>query len=477
MQKKEYIKKFLDLDWTEKPYIFVLGLLFILSRIPLLNLGFGSDPDAWRIAGSAFDLHYFGIYHPSRFPGYPLPEFFNSLIINYGWLATNAATVILSLISVYVFARILKELNIKNKGLLVVTYAFLPILWINSAITMDYMWALAFILLTWFFIIRKQYALAGLMMGLAIGSRITSLILILPFIYLILAENKEIKKIMYFFVTTCATALILFLPLYLQYGLNFVSYYPTQTGMDFIWYDMTYYFGILAILFGLMLSVISFNKLFENVIKKEEIIKKIKGNNFLLYRTDRADLSKNIIRGFKAYELFLQKHPEFHGKVVFLSTGMPTRQQIKEYCDYRDESYRIIDSINERYSKDGWVPIKQIFKADYGLVTAAFKHYDCLLVNPIVDGMNIVAKEGPVVNENNGVLIMSNGAGSYEELKDYSIIVNAYDISQTADAIYRAIMMSKHERQRLIEGLKKTVGERNVYIWMQEQFNDIRKLF
>jgi hypothetical protein len=270
MQKKEYIKKFLDLDWTEKPYIFVLGLLFILSRIPLLNLGFGSDPDAWRIAGSAFDLHYFGIYHPSRFPGYPLPEFFNSLIINYGWMATNAATVILSLISVYVFARILKELNIKNKGLLVVTYAFLPILWINSAITMDYMWALAFILLTWFFIIRKQYALAGLMMGLAIGSRITSLILILPFIYLILAENKEIKKIMYFFVTTCATALILFLPLYLQYGLNFVSYYPTQTGMDFIWYDMTYYFGILAILFGLMLSVISFNKLFENVIKKEE---------------------------------------------------------------------------------------------------------------------------------------------------------------------------------------------------------------
>ena len=163
--------------------------------------------------------------------------------------------------------------------------------------------------------------------------------------------------------------------------------------------------------------------------------------------------------------------------MVFLSTGMPTRQQIKEYCDYRDESYRIIDSINERSSKDGWVPNKQIFKADYSLVTAAFKHYDCLLVNPIIDGMNIVAKEGPVVNENNGVLIMSNGAGSYEELKDYSIIVNAYDISQTADAIYRAVMMSNEERQRLIEGLKKTVCERNVYIWMQEQFNDIRKLF
>ncbi len=211
------------------------------------------------------------------------------------------------------------------------------------------------------------------------------------------------------------------------------------------------------------------------VIQKEELIKKIKGDCFLIYRTDRADLSKNIIRGFKAYELFLQKHPEFHGKVKFLSTGMPTRQQIKEYCDYRDETYRTIDEINERYSKDGWKPIEQLFKADYNLVTAAFKHYDCLLVNPIVDGMNIVAKEGPIVNENNGVLILSNGAGSYEELQDYSIIVNAYDITQTADAIYRAIMMSNEERARIIEGLKKSINERNVYIWMQEQFKDIKK--
>jgi len=163
------------------------------------------------------------------------------------------------------------------------------------------------------------------------------------------------------------------------------------------------------------------------------------------------------------YELFLQKHPEFHGKSIFLSTGIPTRQQIKEYCDYKDKTYKMIDSINERYSKDGWKPIEQIFKADYNLVTVAFKHYDCLHVNPIVDCMNIVAKEGPVVNENNSVLIMSNGAGSYEELKDNSITVNAYDITQTADATYRVIMMSPEERERLIEGLKKTVHERNVY--------------
>ncbi len=223
-------------------------------------------------------------------------------------------------------------------------------------------------------------------------------------------------------------------------------------------------------------------KLLENaknseVIRKEARIKEIKGDTFLIYRTDRADLSKNIIRGFKAYELFLEKHPEYHGKVKFLSTGMPTRQQITAYKEYKEETDRVINSINQRFSKNGWKPIEQVFKADYNLVTAAFKHYDCLLVNPMIDGMNIVAKEGPVVNENNGVLIMSNGAGSYEELKDYALVVNAYDISQTADAMFRAMCMSPEERERLIKGLKKSVGERNVYVWMQEQFNDIRKLF
>lgn len=270
MPEISYTKKLLNIDWTKTPYILILIASFLLSRIPFLNLGFGFDPDAWRIAGSAFDLSYFHVYHPSRFPGYPLPEYFNSLLIHYGWLATNTATMILSLISVIVFAKILNELNVKNKGLLVITYAFLPILWINSTITMDYMWALTFILIAWFFIIRKHYALAGLMMGLAIGSRITSAILILPFIYLILVENKKIKKIIYFFVTTCITSLILFLPLYLQYGLNFVSYYPTQTNIFLVWNDLTYYFGILALLFGVILFILSFKKLLEN-IKRDKL--------------------------------------------------------------------------------------------------------------------------------------------------------------------------------------------------------------
>jgi len=215
----------------------------------------------------------------------------------------------------------------------------------------------------------------------------------------------------------------------------------------------------------------------EEVLIQEKIIHKIKGNNFLIYRTDRADLSKNIIRGFKAYDLFLENHPEFKGNVTFLSTGKPSRQQIKEYQDYKKEIDKIIDEINKKHSTSEWKPIQLIFKADYSLVTAAFKNYDCLMVNPIIDGMNIVSKEGSVVNENNGVLILSEYAGSYEELKDYALNVNPFDISQTADAIYEAVTMDQEERRKRLDGLKKVVNERNIYHWIAEQFDDIQKLF
>lgn len=265
MSKMSCMGNLLDLDWTKSPYILILILSFIISRIPFLNLGFGTDPDAWRIAISAFNLNYFHIYTTSRFPGYPVPEYFNSLIINYGWLATNTATMVISLISVIVFAKILKELKIKNKGLLVITYAFLPIVWINSINTMDYMWAMSFIMLTWFFIIKKQYAFAGLMMGLAVGSRITSGILILPFIYLILIENeKKTKEIAYFICSIIISVIILFLPLFIQYGAGFLSYYPTVVSTGKILEDLNQ-LGLLALLFGTLIFLVSAKKLIKNI--------------------------------------------------------------------------------------------------------------------------------------------------------------------------------------------------------------------
>lgn len=215
----------------------------------------------------------------------------------------------------------------------------------------------------------------------------------------------------------------------------------------------------------------------EEVKEKEKLIKELKGDNILIYRTDRADLSKNIIRGFRAYDLFLEKHPEYRGKVKFLTTGKPTRQQIKEYRDYHTEIQRTIGEINSKHLKDGWKPIEHIFKADYALVLAAFKNYDCLIVNPISDGMNIVPKEASVINEQNGVLILSDKAGCYDELKEYSLNVNPFDVSETAQAFHTALTMDEKEKKERMDGLKDKIRERNIFHWITDQFEDIERLF
>jgi len=212
------------------------------------------------------------------------------------------------------------------------------------------------------------------------------------------------------------------------------------------------------------------------VCQKEDVIKEIKGDCFLFYRSDRADLSKNIIRGFKAYSLFLDKHPEYKGKVKFLSTGKPTRQQIKEYNNYSKEILRTIDDINEKHGQEGWKPIESRFVSDYGLCVACFKNYDCLVVNPIADGMNIVPKEASIINEKDGVLVLSENAGCYEELKDYALTVNPFDITQTAEAYYQAVKMDEIERKKRLEGLKEIIKKRTIYHWISEQFDDIEMI-
>ncbi len=231
--------------------------------------------------------------------------------------------------------------------------------------------------------------------------------------------------------------------------------------------------------YPISVDVAKLNKLAksEEILKYDEYVKKIKGNNFLIYRTERTDPSKNIIRGFKAYDLFLQKYPEFKGKVTFFITGVSTRENVKEYRDYKSKVNDIISEINEKYSKDGWKPIVTHFDAEYPLVIAAFKNYDCLLVNSIHDGMNLVPKEGSTVNENNGVLIISETTGAYDELKDYAIDINALDISETVEAIYKAITMKHDERKKRLNGLKEIVRQYDIYSWIGEQFNHIQKLF
>ncbi|OQX53653.1 MAG: hypothetical protein B5M53_06700 [Candidatus Cloacimonas sp. 4484_209] len=266
------IKKrdFLEIDWSKIPYVFYLIMLFLISRLPLLNLGFGYDSDAWRMANTAYDLRYFHIYHTSRFPGFPIPEFLNSLVINYGWTGTNALTMIFSLISVIFFAKILSALNVKRKGLLVLTYNFFPLLWINSTNTMGYMWALAFIIISWYSILKKRFILAGVMFGIATGCRITSTILIFPFLYLIFTESKNWKHMLYFFLSFIIVSLVFFTPLIARYNLGFLKYYPHKVKIKDVFFKFINKFGILTLITGGLFSLTSMRAFFRNIAKKDK---------------------------------------------------------------------------------------------------------------------------------------------------------------------------------------------------------------
>ena len=251
--KTRGIEKSLETDLLKLPNLLFFIVIFVLSRIWLLDLGFGLDADAWRVANSAFDLRYHGIYHASRFPGYPLPEFFNAFIIGSGWLATNGLTMLLSLVSVIVFAQILKIYNCRMRGLLTMTYAFLPLLWINSTNTMDYTWSVTFIMLTWLLLLRKKAIIAGLMMGLAIGSRPQSIFIMIPFLFLIHGQGLGTKGLLRFLLAAVISSICLFSPLFFTYGLTFIQRYPAQTTVLQIGYGMLKHFGLPAVITGFIL--------------------------------------------------------------------------------------------------------------------------------------------------------------------------------------------------------------------------------
>ncbi|MCH7605921.1 MAG: trehalose-6-phosphate synthase, partial [Chloroflexi bacterium] len=134
-------------------------------------------------------------------------------------------------------------------------------------------------------------------------------------------------------------------------------------------------------------------------------------NESTIVRIDRAEPNKNIVRGFKAYELLLSRHPELRGKVTFLAFLVPSRTHIRQYQRYMDEILQVVKQINDAFGNEEWQPIRTFIENNYTQAIAAMKLYDILLVNTIIEGMNLVAKEGPVVNNRDGVLILSVSSG------------------------------------------------------------------
>jgi len=191
----------------------------------------------------------------------------------------------------------------------------------------------------------------------------------------------------------------------------------------------------------------------------------------LILRVDRTDPSKNIVRGFRAFELYLDEHPEMHWRVGMLALLDPSRQDIPEYAEYVGAIQREARRVNDRYAAVGWTPIDLRIQDDFAASVAAYRQYDVLLVNAVFDGLNLIAKEAPLVNTRDGVLILSENTGAHDELGDFAVTINPFDVAGQAEAIHEALELSDAERRRRIEGIRARVREHDLAAWLEAELH------
>lgn len=170
------------------------------------------------------------------------------------------------------------------------------------------------------------------------------------------------------------------------------------------------------------------------------------GDRRLVVRVDRTELSKNIVRGLRAYQELLRTCPRWRGRVVHLAFAYPSRHDLPEYREYTAAVERVAREIEDEFGTEDWDPLVLQVNDDYPRSLAAYRLADVLVVNPVRDGMNLVAKEGPVLSETGCALVLSREAGAAAELGDDAILVNPYDVSGTARAIQHALEMPAGER-------------------------------
>jgi trehalose 6-phosphate synthase len=196
----------------------------------------------------------------------------------------------------------------------------------------------------------------------------------------------------------------------------------------------------------------------------------------LIVRVDRTDLSKNILRGFKAFDVLLNEHPELAERVTFLAHLQPSRQDVPEYVDYLEQIRRIAADVNLKHGTTEWQPIDLQLHDDIHQAVAAYKQFDVLLVNSIYDGMNLVAKEAMLVNEHDGVLVLSENTGAHDELGAFALTVNPFDVKAQADVLYQALTMPLEERRDRREQCAAVVRENDLAKWLDRQLADIAEL-
>ncbi|MFF7736096.1 trehalose-6-phosphate synthase [Streptomyces sp. NPDC007984] len=193
-----------------------------------------------------------------------------------------------------------------------------------------------------------------------------------------------------------------------------------------------------------------------------------------IVRVDRTELSKNIVRGLLAYRRLLEAHAEWRERVVHVAFAYPSRQDLAVYRDYTAEVRRVADEINAEYGTPGWTPVVLHVKDDFARSLAAYRLADVALVNPIRDGMNLVAKEVPVVSDAGCALVLSREAGAHEELGEDAVTVNPYDITGTAAALHEALSMRPEERAERCKRLAAAATALPPAQWFVDQLNALR---
>lgn len=209
----------------------------------------------------------------------------------------------------------------------------------------------------------------------------------------------------------------------------------------------------------------------ETQLLKSQLINFVSDRKLIL-RVDRIEPSKNVLRGLKAYRTLLENHPEHQGEVQMLCLLVPSRMEVEEYQDYMQEIMAEAGMINAHFSNSIWEPVRLIVGDNYPRAIAAMQMYSVLLVNPIRDGMNLVAKEGALVNQNDGVLVLSEHTGAFEEMGEHALAVSPFDIYGTSQAIHEGLTMPVEQRHERAEALRATVVSADVRRWFADQVED-----
>jgi trehalose 6-phosphate synthase len=196
----------------------------------------------------------------------------------------------------------------------------------------------------------------------------------------------------------------------------------------------------------------------------------------LIVRIDRTDPSKNIVRGFISYEKLLRYHPELHRQVQFWAFLQPSRQDIAAYSRYLRQIRQVAGRINSEFGSDEWQPVRLEIAESERKAVAAMKNFDVLLVNPVYDGLNLVVKEGALVNARDGVIVLSENAGAHEELRGHVLSINPFDVEATAAALHAALTMPQAERHRMNESARSVVRANDIARWISNQVQDLRDL-